>query len=267
MAQAGLSWPGSVVFKSGCFMRILQIASLAFITGFSGAVMPGTMLVLTIGQVSAHGFWAAPAIVLGHALLELLVVLALIGGLRHMLRSTAVRGGVGIIGGAALIYMGYDMLRNALGVQVELTRSEEALPLGYLILQGAAVCIVNPYFTAWWATIGVGQMAHLQPRTVGEYLAFYLAHEASDLVWYSFVGIVVVLGATALNLTVLVMVCGALVAVLGGWFIYTGVGFVRGTVDDTQPPEAECDSEHDQAQSPAIANKAGVSHDGGSHED
>ncbi len=232
-------------------MRILQIASLAFITGFSGAVMPGTMLVLTIGQVSAHGFWAAPAIVLGHAALELFVVLALIAGLRHVLQNTAVRGGVGIIGGAALIYMGYDMLRNALGVQVELTRSEEALPLGYLVLQGAAVCIVNPYFTAWWATIGVGQMAHLQPRTAREYLAFYLAHEASDFVWYSFVGIVVVLGARALNLATLVVVCGALVAVLGGWFIYGGVQCVRGRA-------CEADTAGEPAQDTAPTVQTGI---------
>ena len=109
---------------------------------------------------------------------------------------------------------------------------------------------------------------HLQPRTAGEYLAFYLAHEASDLVWYSFVGIIVVLGATALNLTVLVMVCGALVAVLGGWFIYTGVGFVRGTVGDAQPAQgAVCDCEHDDAQSTTIENQAGVDHGGGSHRD
>ncbi len=223
-------------------MRLLRIASLAFVTGFSGAVMPGTMLVLTIGQVSVHGFWAAPAIVLGHALLELVVVLALIAGLRHVLANPRVRGGVGIVGGVALIYMGFDMLRGAMGVQIELTRSAEALPLGYLVLQGAAVCIVNPYFTAWWATIGVGQMAHLQPRNAREYLAFYLAHEASDLVWYSFVGIVVVLGAKVLNLAALVIVCGALVAVLGGWFIYTGIQCLRGAPTGCSGP-AVCDPE------------------------
>ena len=221
-------------------MRILRIASLAFITGFSGAVVPGTMLVLTIGQVSAHGFWAAPAIVLGHALLELIVVLALIGGLRHVLGSASVRGTIGIIGGFALIYMGYDMLRNAVGIEIELNRTQDALPLGYLVFQGAAVCIVNPYFTAWWATIGVGQMAHLAPKNVQEYLAFYIAHEVSDLVWYSFIGIVVVLGASVLNLSLLVAICGALVAVLGIWFIYTGIRHVRGDVPEPSDEGHHC---------------------------
>jgi len=208
-------------------MRILRIAALAFVTGFSGAVMPGTMLVLTIGQVSAHGFWAAPVIVLGHAALELAVVVALIVGLRRILRNTAVRGTVGIVGGLALLYMGWDMFRNASGVQLDMTQTQQALPWGKLIFQGAAVCVVNPYFTAWWATIGAGQMAHAGPHNTAEYLAFYLGHEMSDLVWYSFVGMIIVLGGRFLNLAWLIVLCAAVVAALGLWFIYSGTRLMR----------------------------------------
>jgi threonine/homoserine/homoserine lactone efflux protein len=202
-------------------MRVLRIASIAFVTGFSGAVMPGPMLLLTIGQVSAHGFWAAPAIVLGHALLELIVVAALILGLRRVLESTPVRGAISLIGGLALGYMSWDMLRNAADMQIEMTIHSEALPWAKLILQGAAVCVVNPYFTAWWATIGVGQMAHTRPSNSGEYVAFYLGHEMSDLVWFSFVGLVLALGGRFLNLTWLIFVCAAAVGILALWFLYS----------------------------------------------
>lgn len=218
-------------------MRTARIASIAFATGFSGAIMPGPMLALTIGQVSARGFWAAPVIVFGHALLELLVVVALIAGLRAVLQKHSVRGAIGVIGGLALIYMGYDMFQAASAQELEMTAQAAALPWGRLIIAGAAVCIVNPYFTAWWATVGAGQMAHFSPRNVSEYLAFYLGHEMSDLVWFSFVGLVVSFGGQHLNLTWLTMACALLIAALGLWFVYTGVRFATGHYDADAPIE------------------------------
>lgn len=204
-------------------MRVLRIAFIAFVTGFSGAIMPGPMLLLTIGQVSAHGFWAAPAIVLGHALLELLVVAALILGLRGVLESPKVHGGIGLLGGLALAYMSWDMFRNAAGMQVEMSAYGEALPWAKLVFQGAAVCVVNPYFTAWWATIGVGQMAHTRPDNGREYLAFYLGHEMSDLVWFSFVGLLLALGGRVLDLTWLIITCAVAVGILALWFLISGI--------------------------------------------
>jgi threonine/homoserine/homoserine lactone efflux protein len=218
-------------------MRTLRIASIAFVTGFSGAIMPGPMLALTIGQVSARGFWAAPAIVLGHAILELAVVIALIAGLRAVLQRHSVRGAIGILGGLALVYMGYDMFGAASAQELEMTAEAAALPWGRLIIAGAAVCVVNPYFTAWWATVGAGQMAHFSPKNVKEYLAFYLGHEMSDLVWYAFVGIVVAFGGQHLNLKWLTMVCALIIAALGLWFMYSGIRFALGHYDEDMAVE------------------------------
>jgi threonine/homoserine/homoserine lactone efflux protein len=53
-------------------MRLAKIFAMALLTGFSGAMMPGPLLALTIGQVTATGFMAAIWLVTGHALLELL---------------------------------------------------------------------------------------------------------------------------------------------------------------------------------------------------
>ncbi|MFO7947496.1 MAG: LysE family transporter [Armatimonadota bacterium] len=220
-------------------MRVLRIASIAFVTGFSGAIMPGPMLALTLGQVSARGFWAAPAIVLGHAILELAVVVALIAGLRTLLQKPSVRGGIGLIGGAALMYMGYDMFQAASAQELETAAQAAALPWGRLIFAGAAVCVVNPYFTAWWATVGAGQMAHFSPRNSGEYLAFYLGHEMSDIVWYSFVGLVVAFGGQHLSLQWLTIICAVLIAVLGLWFVYTGIRIATGS----EPVDEDINSE------------------------
>ena len=198
---------------------------MAFLTGFSGAMMPGPLLALTIGQVTASGFMAAIWLITGHALLELALLLLLIAGLRAVLAMPKVRGGIGLIGGAALLYMGLDMLRHAMTLQIGMTAGE-GLSVVRLILAGAAVSIANPYFTGWWATIGVGQLAQTAPQNPREYLAFYVGHELSDFVWYAFVAVLIVVAKQALQgiwYNWLVALCGAAVTLLALWFLYNGV--------------------------------------------
>ena len=222
--------------------RIASLLSLAFITGFSGAVMPGPMLALVIGQTSAQGFIAVPLIVGGHALLEIITVLLLIAGLAAVLERPAVRGGIGLIGGAALVYMGQDMIRAAAGMALNLDHQQAAVPWLKLVFVGAAVCAANPYFIGWWATIGAGQLAHTSPRNAVEYLAFYVGHELSDLVWYAIIGLIVVTGRNWISPGVyrgMIIVCGGIVALLGVWFVYTGVRFLTGRAPARPVPALE----------------------------
>jgi threonine/homoserine/homoserine lactone efflux protein len=205
-------------------MRCGRIFALAFLTGFSGAMMPGPLLALVIGQVAAVGLSAVFWLITGHALLELLTVGLLAAGLRHVVARPKVRGGIGLVGGLALLYMGVDMVRSAPHLRIGLEQGA-ATPWGQLILAGAVVCAANPFFTGWWATVGVGQMAHTAPRTVGEYGAFYLGHEMSDLVWYTIVGLLIVGGRQLLHgawYNWLVGTCGAAIVVLAIIFLVTG---------------------------------------------
>jgi threonine/homoserine/homoserine lactone efflux protein len=211
-------------------MRTARIFGIAFITGFSGAMMPGPMLVLTIGQVGAYQsmdpVWY---IVGGHALLEIITVVLLMAGMREAIQRPNVRGAIGLIGGAFLAYMGIDMMLSANDVTLNLGAADAGMPWLELVVAGAAVCIVNPYFVGWWATIGTGQLAHTAPCNAAEYVSFYLGHELSDLVWYAIVGLIIVTGATWLSPTVytwLIAVCGAALILLSLWFIWTGVRFI-----------------------------------------
>jgi len=211
-------------------MRTNRIFGIAFITGFSGAMMPGPMLVLVIGQVGAHqSMMPVLAIVVGHALLEIVTVILLMAGLRRVIQRPAIRGAIGLIGGAFLAYMGATMMLDAQSVTVDFGAVDAGMPWLQLVLAGAFVCAVNPYFVGWWATIGTGQLAHAAPCNAWEYMAFYLGHELSDLVWYAIVGLIIVTGATWLSASVymwLILVCGAALVLLSLWFIWTGVRFI-----------------------------------------
>lgn len=232
---------GEVSVSSGApaGSRASRLFLLAFITGFSGAMMPGPLLVAVIQQTAIQGFHAAMALVAGHALLELAVVALLVLGFRRVVARPRVRGAIGVIGGIALIYMGADMIRSAAGIRLGLeVEGAAALSVPALLLLGAAVCAANPYFTGWWATVGAGQIAHMAPRTPVQYLSFYLGHEASDFAWYSLVALLVVTGRRWLTdgiYRTMIAVCALALFGIGLWFLVTGIRFVANGMNMTKP--------------------------------
>lgn len=209
-------------------MRVGKIFGMAFFTGFSGAMMPGPLLALVIGQVAAVGLSAVLWLITGHMLLELITVGLLIAGLRQVIARPKVRGAIGLVGGLALLYMGVDMVRAAPHLQLSLQQGA-GIPWARLIVAGAVVCLANPYFTGWWATIGVGQMAHLEPRTTGEYAAFFVGHELADYTWYFAVGLLVVKAQQLLHgawYNWLIGICGVAIVVVAVLFVITGYKLV-----------------------------------------
>lgn len=212
--------------------RLAAIVAMAFVTGLSGAMMPGPLLVAVIEQTSLQGMWAMFWLVTGHALLELVLVVLLVLGLRTVIKRPRVRAAIGLVGGVALVYMGVDMVRHAWHISLDLSAAGAgAYSWPKLIVLGAAVCAVNPYFTGWWATVGAGQLAHTAPRTALEYLGFYLGHEASDYGWYALVGLLITGGRrwiTDGGYGALILGCGVVLVVLGLWFLGKGFLLIRG---------------------------------------
>jgi len=211
--------------------RLGRLGTLAFVTGFSGAVMPGSLLAVTIEQTLVQGFRAVLGILLGHALLELVLVALLVLGLRTVLERSRVRGFIGVVGGMALLWMGWDMVRHVAGMSLTLSADhKEAYSFLKLVLAGACVSAANPYFTGWWATIGMGQLAQLAPRNAFEYLVFYAGHECADFAWYGFVGVLLITGRrifTDWMYQGLILFCGAAILALGIWFLVSGVRLWR----------------------------------------
>ena len=191
---------------------------------FTGAVTPGPMLALVIGQVLAQGIRAAVFVLAGHALIEVFFILLFALGLSRFLANARVRGMLAFIGGLGLVWMGSDIILHVEMMTVAGTE-EQALGWFGLVLAGVGVSLSNPYFTGWWATVGSGQVAALRLRSWNSYLQFFVGHELGDIVWYMFVSVVLLFGRRFLTDAIyraLLWGCGVTLILLAGIFLYLG---------------------------------------------
>ncbi|HLE02671.1 MAG TPA: LysE family transporter, partial [Dehalococcoidia bacterium] len=92
--------------------ELVSLFLLAFGVGFSGSIIPGPMLALSIAETARRGFWAAPLVVLGHGLAEAALVAALALGLSPLLQKGPLIAIIGILGGLFLGWMGVRLLRQ-----------------------------------------------------------------------------------------------------------------------------------------------------------
>lgn len=209
------------------FSAALQLGVQAFIVGLSGAMSPGSFLTVIIARTIQRGAFSASLMLVGHALLEAALLIGFAFGLQHFLQLPMVTLVLAFVGGAVLLWMGYSLLSGASrgSIVADLEVAEHAgmsaSPFG-AVSQGAIVSISNPYWTLWWATIGVKLAADgLAIGPVGV-LAFFIGHQLADVSWYSFVIFVVHKGKGLLTPRVYRVIMG----VLGGLLLYIGARFI-----------------------------------------
>jgi hypothetical protein len=75
-------------------------------------MMPGPVTTLIVTETARRGFIAGPFVTLGHALLELAMVVALVFGVGDLLKQNAVAGTIGLLGKLFLLWMGCDIVKS-----------------------------------------------------------------------------------------------------------------------------------------------------------
>ncbi|MFA7079195.1 MAG: LysE family transporter [Syntrophomonas sp.] len=210
-------------------MEIGALFITAFIIGLSGAMMPGPLLTATIAESMRHGFRAGPYIVLGHAILELALVLALLAGLAAFLIRPEVGSAIALLGGAFLMFMGFTMSRDALRSNISLEAIQSSGPEKirlHPIVAGITVSFANPFWHVWWATVGLSYISlAIKSGTIGM-ASFFSGHITADLVWYSLVSLAVSGGRKFINQSVynfILTACGIFLLGIGVYFIYTAL--------------------------------------------
>jgi len=208
-------------------LALLTIFASSFVIALSGAMMPGPLLTATIGESSRRGFMAGPLMIIGHGLLELALVFALLLGLAPFLNQDRVFAGIALSGAGILIWMAVGMFRSL--PSLTLSFDAAAGRGGHLILSGVLMSVANPYWTIWWATIGLGYILHCMRFGAWGIFFFFSGHILADLAWYALISGAVSKGRRFLNDRLyrgVIGVCAGFLVVFAGYFVYSGVNRV-----------------------------------------
>jgi threonine/homoserine/homoserine lactone efflux protein len=225
--------------------RILVIFTFSMVVALTGALVPGPLLSYTIVktlETRKRGFLVGFWVILGHALLEGGLIVAILLGFSLFLKNQTVIRVIGVVGGSFLVYMGISIIvsvaRKKVSLNVEEVASGEGNPgrasaarIGNPVLGGVLVSMSNPYWWIWWATVGFGFM--LQYRVSFEnwpaLLSFLTGHEMGDLAWYAAVSTMVSIGRRHINQRVyslILLLCSAMIIAFG---CYLGIAaFLKG---------------------------------------
>ncbi|NTW04813.1 MAG: LysE family transporter [Peptococcaceae bacterium] len=218
-------------------MDLAAVFTTSFLVAFSGAMMPGPLLVVTVKESMKKGFWAGPVIIAGHALLELVLVAMLMLGAATLLSGEAVNRAIGFVGGVFLLFLGGNMVRDIYikkhtlfldgslrnNVTERVSLKEWLKPAG----AGIVYSLANPYWSIWWATVGLLYITQTIQSTYWGVPYFFTGHILADLVWYSLVSAMVAGGRNFISQKLyngILFLCGIFIVLLGAYFIRGAIG-------------------------------------------
>ena len=214
--------------------------SFSFLVALTGAMSPGPLLTYTIIKSiksDKRGYLIGLWVILGHALLEMGIIFVLLLGFSFALKNTYVVKTIGVIGGLILVYFGFTIVRSIylknIGTSfLENSKTEDTNEQSFQsrslenpIIGGILVSMSNPYWWIWWATIGFAFMVQFKIsfKQWPELLAFFLGHEAGDLIWYLLISFLAFFGLRHLNRKIyysVLFLCGAFMIFFG---LYLGL--------------------------------------------
>jgi threonine/homoserine/homoserine lactone efflux protein len=199
------------------------LASLGI--GLTGAIMPGPLLALTVKESVGRGKTAPLWLACGHSICEMAMVAALVGGVMKLVSVNQLTGPVGLLGGAMLLWMGIGAFKEVRGGSI-LDASMSQGGAHSLVLGGAAVSVLNPYWTVWWLTAGLAQVIIARKAGAAGVISFYAGHISADFLWFGLVGLLAGSGKRMLDGRLyrrVLQACGMFLLIFGLLFATYGV--------------------------------------------
>jgi len=203
---------------------LMTIFFSSFVIALSGAMMPGPLLTATISESSRRGITTGPLLILGHGILELALVIAIMTGLAPFFQSRGLFAFIAFTGSIILIWMAVNMFRSLPTLSLAVNSGSSGGKR--LVMDGILLSISNPYWTLWWATIGLGYISQSYQYGLSGIAVFFIGHILADLVWYTGISAGIERGRHLLNdrlYRAVIATCAALLVVFAGYFLYTGL--------------------------------------------
>jgi len=173
-----------------------SLVGIGFLTGLSGALIPGPLFAFVISDTLKKGALSGPLTIIGHISVEtpLIVALVVLGlGLKNYF--TQFESLIYVIGGIALVLMSLFIIKEAKSAESRLSVEEignEMRGARYKynssIFGGLLLTAFNPSFIPWWMAIGYPVLLNgFEWLALNGILLVVLGHFLSDFAWYSFV--------------------------------------------------------------------------------
>jgi len=186
----------------------------------SGVMMPGPVFAVTIAK-SYKSQFAGIQIALGHALVEIPLILLIYFGFARFFRQELAQIILSLLGGAMLIWLGIGMFQAKTRV-IEIGKD---LPYNSVVA-GVVTSALNPFFILWWATVGSKLIMDSLDFGVIGFALFIPTHWLCDLAWLSFVSILVHRTQSLWGRKLqqgLFIACSQLLIGFGVWFLVSGI--------------------------------------------
>lgn len=185
-----------------------------------------------------HGYLIGFAVIAGHALLEMIIVIALLSGLSFFLKNITVIRIVSITGCLFLIFFGTTIIRDVIKGKIhadflhpeknpgtEENGKKSIAGLKNPVIGGLVTSMSNPYWWIWWASIGSAFWVNfnISSNNIPGIISFFLGHEAGDLAWYVFISFVIFFGRGFINkriYMIILIICGIFMILFG---LYLGI--------------------------------------------
>jgi threonine/homoserine/homoserine lactone efflux protein len=165
--------------------------------------------------------WTGVWISLGHAVIEVPLILLIYFGFAHFFENSVVQLVLSILGGGMIIWLGISMFRS----RTEVVTKGKDLPYSAFIA-GIITSGLNPFFLLWWVTIGSLLVMKFVEFGAGGLTLFIAVHWLCDLFWLSLVAVVVykthALWGRKIQEWVFIA-SSLLLAGFGIWFIVSGI--------------------------------------------
>ncbi len=202
---------------------MLPILLSVVVISSSGVMMPGPMLAVTLAK-SYKSPWTGAWLSLGHAVIEVPLILLIYFGFAHFFQVNVVRLALSVAGSGMIIWMGVSMFR----ARGEVAQKGKDLPYN-AFTAGILTSVFNPFFVVWWATLGsMLIMRILDFGTVGIIL-FTIVHWLCDLVWLTLISNVIYRTHAFWNRRVQewLFITGSLLLIgFGVWFLVSGIQLI-----------------------------------------
>lgn len=207
-------------------LGLLGLMAASFLAALSGAIVPGPVFVVTVAESIKRGYIAGPLIILGHFMIEAIIIILLFLGLGAALESAWARVIIGYIGGVMLMLMGFYLMIVSKNVRLDIKPGpirETRFSAYGLPIEGFLTSISNPHFFLWWVAIGMPIMyKSIEIAGIIGFTAFLIGHVVADLGWFGSVSYSIDKGKKFLSdilLRYIVVGSGVFLVILGISFI------------------------------------------------